>query len=204
VERIHTQEDEVMPGGKEAGLYSERLERAITLALRAHGGQVRKLDPETPYAAHPVHVAFMVREAGGSEDCVIAALLHDVLEDSPMTAEDLEASFGPRVRDIVLEVSENKALSWTVRKANIVASLGTASSEACLVAAADKTHNLETLAFAHHRLGPSVWKRFRADPPTTLRFHEEVLAAVQDRITERLRENYVRALEAVRRIVPQS
>jgi len=183
-------------------MYSERLERAITLAMQAHAGQIRKLDPKVPYATHPVHVAFLVREAGGTEDCVIAALLHDVLEDSKVTAEELRLAFGPRVSAIVLEVSEDKSLGWHARKARLVAGLQTASEEACLIAAADKTHNLETLVAAHGRHGPSVWKAFRTEPHSTLRFYEETFATLKDRVPKVIREAYERALEATRGILP--
>lgn len=180
-------------------MYSERLERAIRLAMRAHEGQVRKADPEIPYATHPVHVAFLVRAAGGDEDTVLAALLHDLLEDTVVTPEDLEDGFGPRVMAIVQEVSEDKTLPWQTRKAGMVEHLRDASPEACLVAAADKLHNLETLLEARARKGAVVWKAFRSDPEATLRFHEEVLAALRGRIPAPLEGELARVLEALRR-----
>ena len=184
-------------------MYSDRLERAIRLALQAHAGQVRKLEPDVPYATHPVHVAFLVRAAGGTEDCTIAALLHDVLEDSDSTSEDLDAYFGARVSAIVREVSEDKSLEWSVRKARLVARLRSASDEACLVAAADKIHNLATLHEAHERHGPSVWKAFRALPPDTIRFYEEVFDALRERVPVPLARSYASALQAAHALIPK-
>ena len=175
-------------------MYSPRLERAIRLMLHAHAGQLRKADPQVPYATHPFHVALMVREAGGDEDCVIASLLHDVLEDTDVTPEDLEEAFGPRVAMIVREVSEDKTLTWEERKARMVAHLRTASAEACLVAAADKIHNLETLVDAHHRFGDVIWTAFRRGPGPTVRFHREALEALRGRIPDRLQANFERAI----------
>lgn len=185
-------------------MVSERLERAIRLVLQAHAGQVRKLEPDVPYATHPLHVAFLVREAGGSEDATIAALLHDVLEDSDLTSEELEESFGSSVSGIVREVSEDKSLEWSERKAGLVARLATASAEACLVAAADKTHNLATLHAAHERYGESVWKAFRAPPRETIRFYEDALAVLRKRVPAGLSRDFATALQAARVLIGDS
>lgn len=182
-------------------MYSDRLERAIRMAMLAHAGQVRKLEPDVPYATHPVHVAFLVRAAGGSEDSTIAALLHDVLEDSDLTSEDLEASFGPRVAAIVREVSEDKSLEWGVRKARVVERLASASDEACLIAAADKAHNLATLLAAHERHGASVWGAFNAPPVDTIRFHEQALEVLRKRVPAPLGRSYEAALHAARALI---
>ena len=122
-------------------MYSDRVEKAIRLALAAHAGQMRKADPLVPYASHPFHVALMVREVGAGEECVIAALLHDLLEDTNVTPEDIEADFGARVRVIVQEVSEDKSLPWAERKARMVERLKSASPEACMIAAAPHLTN---------------------------------------------------------------
>jgi len=182
-------------------MYSERLERAIRLAVMAHAGQPRKADPQVPYATHPLHVGFMVCEAAGDEDCVIAALLHDVLEDTDVTPEDLDEAFGPRVTGIVREVSEDKTLPWDERKARMVEHLRKASPEACLVAAADKIHNLETLVDAHHRFGPVIWGAFRRGPAATIRFYADALQAVRGRIPQALQESADRALGAANRLI---
>jgi (p)ppGpp synthase/HD superfamily hydrolase len=169
--------------------------------MKAHAGQFRKADPHVPYVTHPIHVAFAVREAGGDEDTVIAALLHDLLEDTETTPEDLEAAFGTRVTGIVRELSEDKSLPWAERKRRMVEHLRTASEEACLVAGCDKTHNLETLVSAHRARGPDVWKSFRAGPESTIRFHAEAFEALRDRVPPSVRAAYQRALDAARRLV---
>lgn len=182
-------------------MYSERIERAIRLTLHAHAGQIRKADPQVPYATHPLHVAIMVQEVGGEEDSVIAALLHDLLEDTDVTPEDLVEEFGPRVSTIVQEVSEDKSLPWRDRKARMVERLQSASPEACMVAAADKIHNLETLIDAHDRFGPSVWHAFRGKPEETMRFNADVLQALRGRIPAEMEAAFTRALESGRRLL---
>ncbi len=184
-------------------MYSARIERAIRLSVQAHAGQVRKADPHIPYATHPFHVALIVRQAGGDEDCVIAALLHDVLEDTDVTPEDLDEAFGGRVTALVREVSEDKTLPWDERKARMVEQLRGASPEGALIAAADKLHNLETLAEAHARKGAAIWGAFRRGPDATIRFYIEAFGALRERIPIELATAFDRALESAKHILEE-
>lgn len=182
-------------------MYSDRIERAIRMSVQAHAGQVRKADPHIPYATHPFHVALIVRQAGGDEDCVIAALLHDVLEDTDVTPEDLDEAFGSRVTALVREVSEDKTLPWEARKARMVEQLRGASPEAALVAAADKVHNLETLVESHARKGNEIWGAFRRGPDATIRFYIDAFAVLRGRIPGGLEFAFSRALESAQRVL---
>ncbi len=182
-------------------MYSERIERAIRLTLHAHAGQIRKADPQVPYASHPLHVAIMVQEAGGGEDSVIAALLHDLLEDTDVTPEDLHDEFGAEVSTIVQEVSEDKSLPWHERKARMVERLRSASPEACMIAAADKIHNLETLVDAHDRFGPAIWHAFRGRPEETMQFNADVAEALRGRVPPEMESALARAIESGRRLL---
>jgi (p)ppGpp synthase/HD superfamily hydrolase len=182
-------------------MYSERREQAIRLMLRAHEGQIRKAEPEIPYVAHLIHVGLMVLEAGGDEDTVIAALLHDVLEDTDVTPEEIDASFGPRVTALVREVTEDKTLHWADRKTRMIDQLRHATPEACLIAAADKISNLETLVRAHLRQGPSIWGNFRGAPRPTIEFYAGTLTVLRGRFPATLERNFDEALEAARRLL---
>lgn len=182
-------------------MYSQRREQAIRLMLRAHEGQIRKAEPEIPYVAHLIHVGMIVLESGGDEDTVIAALLHDVLEDTDVTPEELDASFGPRVTAFVREVTEDKTLRWADRKTRMIDQLRMATGEACLIAAADKISNLETLVWAHMRQGPSVWENFRGAPRPTIEFYAGTLSALRGRIPETLERNFETVLGSARRLL---
>ena len=83
-------------------IFTGRIERAIALAIRAHEAQVRKGDGQLPYVVHPVTVALILSRYTGDEDTIIAGLLHDTLEDTLVTAEEIEQAFGEKVRDTVL------------------------------------------------------------------------------------------------------
>ena len=182
-------------------MYSQRREQAIRLMLRAHEGQIRKAEPEIPYVAHLIHVGLIVLESGGDEDTVIAALLHDVLEDTDVTPEELDASFGPRVTALVREVTEDKTLRWADRKTRMIDQLKRATTEACLIAAADKISNLETLVFAHDRQGPSVWENFRGAPRPTIEFYAGTLTVLRGRIPGPLERSFETALAAAQRLL---
>ncbi|MBK7402819.1 MAG: bifunctional (p)ppGpp synthetase/guanosine-3',5'-bis(diphosphate) 3'-pyrophosphohydrolase, partial [Myxococcales bacterium] len=101
--------------------YSERYARALGIAARAHRDQVRK-GKDVPYVTHPVHVARILDRHGFSEDLVLAGLLHDVLEDTAVSEQELLDAVGGEVVALVRAVTETKSedgveRSWEVRKA---------------------------------------------------------------------------------------
>lgn len=120
--------------------WTPTIDRALAVAARCHAGQTRKDDP-TPYIAHPVAVAMIVSDFTDDEDVVVAALLHDVLEDVPpsvFSADDMTAGFGPRVTELVRGVSEAKTAGeetppWRVRKEGYLARLAEAPPECLLI-----------------------------------------------------------------------
>ena len=81
------------------------VEAALIFAYAAHGGQVRKYTGE-PYICHPIAVAATLQELGYDANCVAAALLHDVVEDTPATSEDLRETFGDCIANLVAEVTD--------------------------------------------------------------------------------------------------
>ena len=128
-------------------LYSYRIEQAIRAASLLHRDQVRKGDVPLPYITHLFAVAFILSDYTDSEDVVIAGLLHDTLEDTPYTEEELREDFGRTVYEIVRSVSEHtgdKSASWHERKQQYIKQLTEASEEALLVSCADKIHNMRS------------------------------------------------------------
>jgi (p)ppGpp synthase/HD superfamily hydrolase len=126
---------------------SELVHRALDFAAVAHREQLRKSpEAQIPYVAHCAGVAVTLARHGFGDDVVAAGALHDTLEDTETTAEELERRFGPRVRALVEACTEqDRALPWEERKARYIARLRTAEPEARAVSAADKLHNLESL-----------------------------------------------------------
>jgi (p)ppGpp synthase/HD superfamily hydrolase len=122
--------------------------RAADAAARWHAHQRRKGAAQEPYINHLLEVAKLVAEAtGGTEpDSVIAALLHDAIEDQGVTAETIAGEFGTRVAEIVMEVTDDKSLPKDVRKRKQVESAPKISREAKLVKLADKISNVRTIS----------------------------------------------------------
>ena len=125
-----------------------RLLAAIAFAAHKHRDQRRKDAAASPYINHPIALAnVLANEAGVHEEAVLmAAILHDTIEDTETTARELETALGPTVAGIVLEVTDDKALSKAERKRLQIEHARHASREARLVKLADNICNLRDIA----------------------------------------------------------
>lgn len=138
------------------------IEKAIHIAVRCHDRQKRK-GTKTPYIVHPFAVAVTLARAGCPEEVITAGILHDTLEDTTLTEEALERGFGPIVAAIVKGATEPDSgnASWEQRKAHTIKYLREeAPLEVRLVAAADKLHNICSIAADLETHGEAVWDRF--------------------------------------------
>lgn len=131
-------------------MYSYRIEQAVRAAAILHKDQIRKGSVPMPYVSHLFAVTLMLQDYTQDEDILIAALLHDTLEDTDYTAQELQDDFGGKVREMVESLtepqdSENKNYSWKERKQLYVKQLRKAPQGALLIAAADKIHNMRAI-----------------------------------------------------------
>lgn len=137
------------------------IDRAIELAARAHAGQVRK-GTDIPYIAHPYAVGMMLARVGCEDEVVAAGILHDTVEDTDVTLEQLREQFGERVASIVAGCSEpDRWRGWEARKEHTLAYLPTAPRDVRLVALADKLHNARSILADFGRGGEGTWSRFK-------------------------------------------
>jgi guanosine-3',5'-bis(diphosphate) 3'-pyrophosphohydrolase len=129
--------------------------RAAAFAARKHQHQRRKDAEASPYINHPLEVAAILAEEGGVTDplTLTAAVLHDTLEDTETTPEELAAAFGPAIRDLVQEVTDDKRLPRAERKARQAATAAHLSHQAKLIRIADKIVNVRDVT--HHP--PTKW-----------------------------------------------
>ena len=121
--------------------------RALEFAIRHHAGQVRKYTGE-PYIYHPIAVAEIVTSVGHTDEMVAAALLHDVVEDTDATLDDVEREFGPEVAalvEMVTDVSRPEDGNRAARKAIDRDHLAKASYEAKTIKLADLIHNTQSI-----------------------------------------------------------
>ena len=117
--------------------------KATKFSALKHQNQKRK-DGKTPYIIHPISVAMILAEIGGVDDKEIlsAALLHDTIEDTDTTADEIEREFGARVRGVVEELTDNKLLSYSERKQLQIDHAPKLSKDSTLVKIADKISNI--------------------------------------------------------------
>lgn len=162
--------------------HTPQIKSAIEFAARKHDGHKRLGALALPYITHLFSVALLVAEDGADDDTVTAALLHDTLEDTDTAHEELAAAFSPRVAGLVAEVSEKKALPWEERKAEYLARLALASSEAFIIALADKVDNLESKLDGVLLEGPALLARWPHPPEAYARVDEEALCIAQKRL----------------------
>jgi len=122
--------------------------KALAFAAHKHRDQRRKDHEASPYINHPIALADVLVNEGGVSDVEVlcAALLHDTVEDTATTPEELVDTFGARVARIVAEVTDDKALNKADRKRLQVENAAHLSPEAKLVKLADKICNLRDVA----------------------------------------------------------
>lgn len=142
------------------------LEHAIIFATKAHSGMTRK-GTNVPYIVHPIEAVAIVSAMTDDEEIMAAAVLHDVLEDTEATREELLARFGRRITDLVTNESEDKRrglppeLTWKTRKQETITFLETkADRDAKMLALADKLSNLRAIYRDQCIIGDKVWERF--------------------------------------------
>ncbi len=159
------------------------IHKAIEFAVIAHQGQTRK-GTDIPYIVHPFEVAQLVTAAGADESLIVAGLLHDTLEDTAITAEDIFHAFGGEVLRLVKSNSEDKSKSWELRKQHTLEYLKmNATYEEALLALADKLSNLRSIAADIRAHGSDVWKRFNRGVDPQGRYYRglvDSLAALED------------------------
>jgi guanosine-3',5'-bis(diphosphate) 3'-pyrophosphohydrolase len=123
---------------------------AIEFASRKHSTQRRKNEEASPYINHPIAVAHLLADVGGVTDVItlMAAVLHDTVEDTETTGEELEAQFGRAVRKLVEEMTDDKSLGKAVRKQLQIDHGPHLSMPAKTIKLADKIANVQDVANA--------------------------------------------------------
>ena len=149
----------------------DKVTKAIEFAARAHDGMTRKKD-KTPYILHPLEAAVIVGTMTADEDVISAAALHDVVEDTPVTIEEIEESFGSRVRILVEAETEDKRAdlppesTWRIRKEESLYELEACGDKDVLILwLGDKLANMRSFYRIWKTEGESMWQTFNQKDP---------------------------------------
>jgi myo-inositol-1(or 4)-monophosphatase len=157
------------------------LDRAIMFAVRAHAGTERR-GKGFPYIIHPMEAMEIVSTMTSDQELLAAAALHDVVEDTPYTEEDIRAEFGDRIASLVAAESDtfqegvSEEDSWHSRKRAARERLAKASLDAKTVALGDKLSNMRAIARDYSILGDKLWDIFHAKDPKDHEWHYRGLA----------------------------
>lgn len=165
--------------------FSPRFDRALVYAHQLHARQTRKGTP-IPYIGHLLAVTSIVIENGGTEDEVIAALLHDAIEDAggDPIRNDIRNRFGDNVLEIVeglTDTDQTPKPPWRARKEAYLAHLSEASNSVVLVSLADKIHNAGSILRDRRSEGDSVWSRFTGGKEGSLWYYRALVDAFRAR-----------------------
>ncbi len=189
--------------------YSRNFEAALVYATQLHDGHFRKAT-DVPYVTHLLAVASLVGEAGGTENEVIAALLHDAVEDcgGQPTLDKIRELFGDEVAQIVLGCSDTDVVPkppWKQRKESYIQHVNDASESILLVSCADKLHNARSIVADHRQIGEELWERFTATKEQTLWYYQSLLSVYQRRgVTARLVDELERTVSTMEELAGKS
>ena len=141
------------------------VEKAVEFAVKAHEDAKRK-SKDRPYILHPLEAMVIVSALTDDEEIMVAAVLHDTIEDAGITKDEIAAEFGERVAELVAAESENKRegqdpkKTWKIRKEEALAHLAASDRAAKLICLGDKLANLREIARDHRRIGDAIWQNF--------------------------------------------
>lgn len=137
-------------------------ERAKSFAIKSHMGQVRKSEPDKPMIMHPISVGNLLEDYGYDDEIIAAGYLHDVVEDTKYTIEDIQNEFGKKIANLVMGASEpDKTLSWEERKEHTIKETKTLPLANKLVICADKINNLEDMMLKFEKNGKKDFSSFK-------------------------------------------
>ena len=162
-------------------LDTELLDRAIVFAVRAHAG-IERRGKGFPYIVHPMEAVEIVATITPDQELLAAAVLHDTVEDTDVTIEQIRAEFGDRVAALVASESEDKDSgvskeeSWHARKQAAIDRLASASLDSKIVALGDKLSNMRAIARDYAVQGDKLWNLFNTKDPKEHEWHYRELA----------------------------
>ena len=162
-------------------LDTDLLDRAIIFAVKAHHNTERR-GKGLPYIVHPMEAVEIVATITPDQELLAAAALHDTIEDTDVTVEDIRREFGDRVAELVHAESDqftegvSEEDSWHDRKQAAIDRLRNASHDAKIVAMGDKLSNMRTIYRDYQMIGDDLWNIFHVKDKASHEWHYRGLA----------------------------
>ncbi len=167
--------------------YTNIIEKAASFAADKHKNQYRKA-PHILYISHLVSVALILQKYNFSENIIAAGLLHDTLEDTETTEQELLENFGPEILQYVKEVTEEKSLPKLERKSLYIENLNYASFGGLAIATADKIHNTKSYLLTNSHTSENII------------FMEKCLVVLQEKLQHPIVSEFENVLSDLKKI----
>ena len=157
-------------------------DKAVLFAVRAHAGTERR-GKGFPYIIHPMEAAEIVATITPDPELLAAAILHDTVEDTSVTVEDIRREFGDRIASLVAAESDielagqSEEESWHARKQAAIDRLAASSHDAKIVAMGDKLSNMRAISRDYAVIGDKLWNIFHVKEKSEHAWHYRGLAA---------------------------
>lgn len=167
----------------------DRFDEALHFAIKAHAGMFRK--GGAPYIVHPLEVAVIASTMTQDEDVLCAAVLHDVVEDTPATLQDIVDAFGERVGELVGAETEDKHRerppedTWYMRKRDSLEVLRSCDDRDVLILwLADKLSNMRSFVRMHEVSGNRLWEAFHEKDPRIQAWYYNSIAQATSELSD--------------------
>lgn len=158
------------------------ISKATKYAKVAHKGQMRKMS-KTPYVSHVINVGKILKRYSYRDEVIVAGILHDTIEDTKTTYDNIVDEFSKDVADLVDSASESdKSQSWEARKKHTIEAIKSASKESMAIIGADKLDNLESTLADLNRMGDKVWAKFNAPKERQAWYYGSILEVLESKL----------------------
>lgn len=174
--------------GYNARMYTYKVEQAIQAAALLHEEHQRKGAIAIPYITHLMAVTMILRDYTSDENTLVAALLHDTLEDTDYTPDEMTTDFGKEVTNIVLTLTEPESvetnLTWLEKKQRYAKQLKSGPIEAVHIAAADKIHNFRSMIEDYHSDHNRFLQDFSGTPDARIEGYQMIANVINSRLKD--------------------
>ena len=160
-------------------IHTATLEEAIIYATRQHEGTTRK-QSTIPYILHPLEALQLLTEMEADLNLMMAGVLHDTVEDTDATCDDIRERFGEDVAQLVCAHTEDKSKTWKERKSHTIEELATADVRMKKLVLADKLANLRSMDRDYQKVGEHLWDRFNAPRESQAWYYHGIMDGLQE------------------------